>query len=127
MGGAGRGEEGDGRGRGGWGGCPAELRARLEAADPSGPDSQGALEPQAPGPPDARVVGPLVGPPLQVVRFQYRTILVPGRAERSFAEHTAIVEAVAAGDPDAAEAAMRRHLSAATDALRESVPYIREP
>jgi DNA-binding GntR family transcriptional regulator len=56
----------------------------------------------------------------QLVRFQYRTILVPGRAERSFAEHTAIVEAVAAGDPGAAEAAMRRHLTHATAALRES-------
>jgi DNA-binding FadR family transcriptional regulator len=61
------------------------------------------------------------------VRFQYRTSLVPGRAERSFAEHSAVVEAVSAGDPDAAEAAMRRHLGAATDALRESVAYIREP
>ena len=54
-----------------------------------------------------------------LVRFQYRTILVPGRAERSFAEHTAIVEAVAAGNPDAAEAAMRLHLTHATAALRE--------
>jgi DNA-binding GntR family transcriptional regulator len=71
-----------------------------------------------------RLVGTLNS---QLVRFQYRTILVPGRAERSFAEHTAIVEAVAAGDADAAEAAMRRHLSGTTEALRESVAYIREP
>jgi DNA-binding GntR family transcriptional regulator len=54
----------------------------------------------------------------QLVRFQYRTILLPGRTERSFEEHTAIVEAVAAGDPNAAEAAMRRHLSHVADALR---------
>ena len=54
----------------------------------------------------------------QLVRFQYRTILLPGRTERSFAEHAAIVDAVAAGDPDAAEAAMRRHLSHVADALR---------
>jgi DNA-binding GntR family transcriptional regulator len=47
----------------------------------------------------------------QLVRFQYRTILVPGRSERSFAEHQAIFEAVANGDPDAAESAMRTHLS----------------
>ncbi|MEO8688728.1 MAG: FCD domain-containing protein [Solirubrobacteraceae bacterium] len=46
---------------------------------------------------------------------------MPGRAERSFAEHTAIVEAVAAGDPDAAEAAMRAHLAHATAALLDSV------
>jgi DNA-binding GntR family transcriptional regulator len=54
----------------------------------------------------------------QLVRFAYRTILVPGRSAQSLAEHTAIVEAVAAGDPDAAEAAMRTHLSHVADALR---------
>jgi DNA-binding GntR family transcriptional regulator len=47
----------------------------------------------------------------QLVRFQYRTILVPGRREHSFAEHEAIFKAVAAGDPQAAEDAMRTHLS----------------
>lgn len=46
----------------------------------------------------------------QLVRFQFRTILVPGRSAHSFAEHTAIVEAVAARDLDGAEQAMRRHL-----------------
>ncbi len=54
----------------------------------------------------------------QLVRFTYRTILVPGRSERSFAEHTAIVDAVAAHDGPAAEAAMRTHLSHVADALR---------
>jgi DNA-binding GntR family transcriptional regulator len=56
----------------------------------------------------------------QLVRFQYRTILVPGRPERSFAEHSAIVDAVAAGDEDAAEAAMRGHLGHVAAALRGS-------
>jgi DNA-binding GntR family transcriptional regulator len=46
----------------------------------------------------------------QSVRFQYRTILVPGRSTASVAEHTAIVDAVVAGDPDRAEEAMRDHL-----------------
>ncbi|MEO3745195.1 GntR family transcriptional regulator [Plantactinospora sp. B5E13] len=46
----------------------------------------------------------------QLVRFQYRTILVPGRPAQSLGEHTDIVAAIAARDPDAAEAAMRRHL-----------------
>ena len=54
----------------------------------------------------------------QLVRFQYRTIMLPGRTERSFEEHSAIVDAVAAGDPDAAEKAMRRHLSHVAEALR---------
>ena len=54
----------------------------------------------------------------QLVRFQYRTVLLPGRPEHSFAEHTQIVEAIAAHDPQAAELAMRRHLSMVADALR---------
>jgi DNA-binding GntR family transcriptional regulator len=54
----------------------------------------------------------------QLVRFTYRTILVPGRSERSFAEHTAIVDAIAAHDGAAAERTMRRHLSHVAEALR---------
>jgi DNA-binding GntR family transcriptional regulator len=54
----------------------------------------------------------------QLVRFQYRTILVPGRSEQSFAEHSRIVDAVASRDPDGAEAAMRTHLRHVADALR---------
>jgi DNA-binding GntR family transcriptional regulator len=54
----------------------------------------------------------------QIVRFQYRTILVPGRSEASFEEHTAIVDAIAGHDPEAAEAAMREHLAHVADALR---------
>jgi DNA-binding GntR family transcriptional regulator len=56
----------------------------------------------------------------QLVRFEYRTILVPGRSRHSLAEHTAIVDAVAAGNADAAEEAMRLHLSRVGDALRDS-------
>jgi DNA-binding GntR family transcriptional regulator len=58
----------------------------------------------------------------QIVRFQYRTILLPGRGELSAAEHSAIVDAIAAGDGDAAEDAMRAHLSHIADALRGSQP-----
>ena len=54
----------------------------------------------------------------QLVRFQYRTILLPGRSEHSFGEHSAIVAAIAAGDPDAAERAMQTHLSHVAEALR---------
>lgn len=56
----------------------------------------------------------------QNVRHQFRTALVPGRAARSVAEHRAIVEAVAAHDADAAEAATREHLSNVTEALRRA-------
>jgi DNA-binding GntR family transcriptional regulator len=54
----------------------------------------------------------------QIVRFHYRTILVPGRPERSYQEHRAIVEAVAAHDAGAAAAAVRDHLRRVMQALR---------
>ncbi|GMA62880.1 GntR family transcriptional regulator [Alicyclobacillus fastidiosus] len=55
----------------------------------------------------------------QNVRFQFRTILASGRPEKSFAEHKAIVEAIAQRDPHAAESAMRLHLSHVTETLRQ--------
>jgi DNA-binding GntR family transcriptional regulator len=58
----------------------------------------------------------------QLVRFQYRTILAPGRAERSHAEHRAIVDAIAKGDPDGAEGAIRDHLAHVVQALRDQRP-----
>lgn len=54
----------------------------------------------------------------QIVRYQYRTVLLPGRPNHSFAEHSEIVEAIAAHNPDAAERAMQRHLLRVADALR---------
>jgi DNA-binding GntR family transcriptional regulator len=54
----------------------------------------------------------------QLVRFQYRTILSPGRAEQSHIEHRAIVDAVAKGDSDAAERAVRDHLTHVVEVLR---------
>lgn len=59
----------------------------------------------------------LEGLKAQVVRYQFRTGLVPGRPALSLAEHTAIVDAIAAGDSDAAEAAMRTHLSHVAEAI----------
>lgn len=55
----------------------------------------------------------------QLVRFQFRTILAPGRSPRSLAEHEAIVAAIAAGDRRGAERAMRRHLDKVAQALRD--------
>jgi DNA-binding GntR family transcriptional regulator len=54
----------------------------------------------------------------QMVRFQYRTILAPGRSESSFAEHLAIADAIAAGNPRAAEQAMRKHIANVAAALQ---------
>jgi DNA-binding GntR family transcriptional regulator len=57
----------------------------------------------------------------QMVRFQYRTILVLGRARHSLAEHTVIVEAIADRDAFGAERAMRDHLSNVARALHDRV------
>ena len=57
----------------------------------------------------------------QTVRYQYRTILIPGRPAASVAEHTAIVEAVVAGRADEAEAAMRSHLFNVAQAVQRAV------
>jgi DNA-binding GntR family transcriptional regulator len=96
------------------------MRERLDAGDLPGASDQnarlhGRLLEIARHATAQRLVGTLNS---QLVRFQYRTILVPGRSERSFAEHSAIVDAVAAGDADAAEGAMRAHLGHVADALR---------
>jgi len=54
----------------------------------------------------------------QTVRYQYRTILIPGRSAASAEEHTAIVEAVVGGRPDDADDAMRHHLFNVAQAVR---------
>jgi len=54
----------------------------------------------------------------QTVRYQYRTILIPGRPAASVAEHAAIVEAVSAGHATEAEAAMRTHLFNVAEAVK---------
>ncbi|MDQ7909413.1 GntR family transcriptional regulator [Phytohabitans sp. ZYX-F-186] len=60
-----------------------------------------------------------------MVRFQFRTILVPDRPGTSFGEHAAIVEAIAARDPDAAEAAMRDHLQQVESTLAKTATAIK--
>jgi DNA-binding GntR family transcriptional regulator len=101
-------------------GILAEMRRRLDAGDLlSASDENAVLHNRileiAGHATAARLIATLKS---QLVRFQYRTILLPGRSEHSFGEHSAIVGAIAAGDPDAAERAMRTHLSHVADALR---------
>ena len=55
----------------------------------------------------------------QVVRFQFRTVLAPGRAEKSLDEHRKIVAAIVAQDRAAAEKAMRTHLTHVATTLVE--------
>jgi DNA-binding GntR family transcriptional regulator len=96
------------------------MRRRLDAGDLLGASDQNAvlhgriLDISGHGT-AARLIATLKS---QLVRFQYRTILLPGRSERSFWEHSAIVEAIAAGDGAGAEQAMLAHLSHVAEALR---------
>jgi DNA-binding GntR family transcriptional regulator len=55
----------------------------------------------------------------QGVRFQFRTVLAPGRSGRSIGEHEAIVEAIEQRDREAAERAMRAHLTQVTGVLAD--------
>jgi DNA-binding GntR family transcriptional regulator len=56
-----------------------------------------------------------------LVRYQYRTVLVPGRRDQSLAEHRAIVQALWSRDAAAAEQAMRQHVSHVRATLAKSV------
>ncbi|MFF2727958.1 GntR family transcriptional regulator [Streptomyces sp. NPDC058008] len=61
----------------------------------------------------------------QMVRYQFRLALRPGRPARSLPQHLAIIDAVVTGDPDAAEAAARAHVESVVDALRETPAPVR--
>lgn len=54
----------------------------------------------------------------QSARHQFRLAFHPGRASQSAPEHIAIIDAVIARDPDAAESATRAHLAGIVEVLR---------
>jgi DNA-binding GntR family transcriptional regulator len=54
----------------------------------------------------------------QTVRHQFSLALVPGRPSVSLPQHEAIVAAVTAGDPAAAERAMHEHLQSVIEAFQ---------
>lgn len=60
-----------------------------------------------------------------LVRLQYRVILLPGRPDTSLTEHSAIIDAICAGDAEAAEAAMRRHLTSFMQFLKQAIDAAR--
>jgi len=55
----------------------------------------------------------------QNVRHQFRLALHPGRAAVSLPQHLEIIEALCAGEAEAAEAAVRRHLHSVIETLPE--------
>lgn len=62
------------------------------------------------------VLGRLRG---QSVRHQFRLAMHPGRPAVSLPQHLEIINALCEADPDAAEAAMKRHLRSVIDVLPE--------
>lgn len=56
----------------------------------------------------------------QIVRYQFRLSLRPGRMHVSLPQHLEIIDAIAARDPGAAEAAARRHLGSVIRVLQET-------
>lgn len=54
----------------------------------------------------------------QLVRHRFQLALRPGRPQQSLSEHLAMIEAIRARDPEAAERAVRAHLGSVIDALR---------
>ncbi|MFJ8538377.1 GntR family transcriptional regulator [Streptomyces sp. NPDC093591] len=55
----------------------------------------------------------------QLVRHRFQLALRPGRPQHSLNEHLAMIEAIRARDPQAAEAAVRAHLTSVIEALRD--------
>ena len=54
----------------------------------------------------------------RAAHHQYRLSLMPGRPSESVGQHAAIADAIAAGDPSAAAAAMDTHLGSVVEVLR---------
>ncbi|MFJ2558249.1 MULTISPECIES: GntR family transcriptional regulator [unclassified Streptomyces] len=53
----------------------------------------------------------------QMIRYQFRLALRPGRPTRSLPQHLAIIDAIVAGDAEAAEAAAKAHLASVIEEL----------
>lgn len=59
-----------------------------------------------------------------LIRYQYRTVLVPGRKALSLEEHRRILQCVACHDAAAAEEAARSHIQHVRDTLQSSAELL---
>ena len=100
-----------------------EMTSRVEAGDPLGySELNSRFHEMIWAIADQAVASTLVANlKSQSIRFQYRTILQPGRPDRSLREHAEIVDALASRDPDHSEAAMREHLSRVVETLQQAI------
>lgn len=60
----------------------------------------------------------------QLLRYHFRTILIPGRNTNSIGEHTAIYEALERQDADAAEKAIDVHISNVRNTVKDFYQYL---
>jgi DNA-binding GntR family transcriptional regulator len=106
-----------------------DMRKRLSSADAIGyselnPKFHQLIWATARNPTAGRLVGTLKS---QSLRFQYQTMLRPGRPQRSLREHELIFSAIVARDPEAADAAMRDHLEEVIETLRWAIGHKSRP
>ena len=64
-----------------------------------------------------RLLGSLKYP---LIRYQFRTMLIPGRKEQSLAEHREILASLERRDAPGAEQAMRRHVARVRTILQQT-------
>lgn len=60
----------------------------------------------------------------QLIRYQFRTVLVPGRSQSSFNEHLEIYKAISSRNESEAEIAVRRHVSAVRETIKNNYYYL---
>jgi DNA-binding GntR family transcriptional regulator len=106
-----------------------DMRKRLSSGDSIGyselnPKFHQLIWAAARNPTAGRLVGTLKS---QSLRFQYQTMLRPGRPQRSLREHELIFGAIVAHDPEAADAAMRDHLEEVLETLRWAIGHKSRP
>jgi DNA-binding GntR family transcriptional regulator len=106
-----------------------DMRKRLSNGDSIGyselnPKFHQLIWATARNPTAGRLVGTLKS---QSLRFQYQTMLRPGRPQRSLREHELIFSAIVAHDPEAADAAMRDHLEEVIETLRWAIGHKSRP
>jgi DNA-binding GntR family transcriptional regulator len=60
----------------------------------------------------------------QLIRYHFRTILVPGRNEKSLQEHKNIYQALKERDALGAEEAMKHHVANVRKTIEENYQYL---
>jgi len=106
-----------------------DMRKRFASGDAIGyselnPKFHQLIWAAARNPTAGRLVGTLKS---QSLRYQYQTMLRPGRTERSLREHELIFSAIVAHDPEAADSAMRAHLEEVLETLRWAIGHKSRP